>query len=386
MVPDTATEDDVKQLLALAEKFGDSVAASQYKVWLAAKKPKETPPKPLEKQSEEARQRVHSIERRLKKEIDDVARAKKWLCECEEAMAKLTDELSTADKEHKALVERLHHVVHPDPPQSVGKLCLRDILDGKEGALTIDYGEGILGLDAKEYELSADDHIQFEARKRELEQSVVAITKQLFEKVQQSVDQIKASHRQRMSKLHRRKPEETSVQPAEKVQPAALQAPTGELTRLMRHRTKMFDSLRRNCSPTGWKSRIVPAAPGIGLGTSGGVGIFVRDFLGCHDVSAKVGPTLVPHRAASAIVQIPGGVSILVVSAYLRDSEGLSESNMGILCKLRAELSSLLGPFILGADFQMEPDVLASCDLVSVLSANLVVPESKGTCVCTSKA
>ena len=80
-----------------------------------------------------------------------------------------------------------------------------------------------------------------------------------------------------------------------------------------------------------------------------------------------------------------GGVSILVVSAYLRDSEGLSESNLGILCKLGAALSSFLGPFMLGADFQMEPDVLASCDLVSVLSANLVSPESKGTCTGTSK-
>ena len=135
----------------------------------------------------------------------------------------------------------------------------------------------------------------------------------------------------------------------------------------------------------GWKSMIVPAAPGIGLGTSGGVGIFVRDFLGCHDVAAREGPVLVPHRAAPAGVQIPGEVSILVVSAYLKDSEGLSEFNRGVVWKIGAARSSCPGRFILGAVFQVEPAGLAEGDLVSVLCANLVVPESQGTCAGTSK-
>eukprot|EP00959_Pyramimonas_sp_CCMP1952_P201975 4223453-Pyramimonas_sp.AAC.1 len=65
-----------------------------------------------------------------------------------------------------------------------------------------------------------------------------------------------------------------------------------------------------------------------------------------------------------------------MVSAYLKDSEGLSGFNMGVLCKLGAALSWFPGPFILGCDFQEGPEVLAARDLASAPSANLAVPDS----------
>ena len=80
-------------------------------------------------------------------------------------------------------------------------------------------------MDAKEYDLSPEDIKQFEQRKSELEASVVSVTKQLFAKVQETVDGIKAAHRGHMAKLHKRKPEEPEGPPT------SFGPPAGKLAR-----------------------------------------------------------------------------------------------------------------------------------------------------------
>ena len=79
----------------------------------------------------------------------------------------------------------------------------------------------------------------------------------------------------------------------------------------------------------GWKARFSPAIRTESGGTSGGVAILVRSFLGFHD--PEFGAIVSGSRAISGIVQVPGSPSILVTSVYLYDSEDLSDRHLDLL-------------------------------------------------------
>ena len=68
------------------------------------------------------------------------------------------------------------------------------------------------------------------------------------------------------------------------------------------------------------------------------------------------------------------GPPIVVVSAYLHHSEGLSDANLGILAKLGTQLSDVGQPRVLGADVKFEHSELESSSFVSELRACLIVP------------
>ena len=132
----------------------------------------------------------------------------------------------------------------------------------------------------------------------------------------------------------------------------------------------------------GWLARITPALVTPEGGTSGGTAILVRDWLGCCDVTK--GPDLIPGRATACWVQVPGSVTILCVSLYLKDSEGLSEYNLGALAKVGALCNSSSSPFLVGGDFNMPPTELAECDFAAGLSATIVYPTDAITCTSTA--
>ena len=124
------------------------------------------------------------------------------------------------------------------------------------------------------------------------------------------------------------------------------------------------------CFSQGWKSVWAPCTLGEGGGPSSGVAILVRAWMGlieplCH------GPIIWPHRAVAAVVQPPWGQSLFVSSLYLKDSVGMDDHNLEVLGALGAELSVLGLPFIVGGDFNNEPDVLRSTEFVSNLKAQL---------------
>ena len=103
----------------------------------------------------------------------------------------------------------------------------------------------------------------------------------------------------------------------------------------------------------------------------GGVAIFVRSYLGLGTPPA--GPAvLVEGRVVSGIVNTPGTNGFVAYAGYLHDAEGLSERNLGILQEIGMHVSGHGRPFICGADFNMDPRVLASTDFVSKLSAQII--------------
>ena len=148
------------------------------------------------------------------------------------------------------------------------------------------------------------------------------------------------------------------------------------------HRLRDSESLGEAsnwASSNGWKSIFAAANSAPGGGSSGGVAILVRNFLGLY--IPRGGSVLVPGRAVQGCVQIPGGQSLQVLSLYLHDTEGLSDRNLQLLADVGSNLDVCDMPFLVGADFNMQPDTLKSSLFASKLSANIVFPDAPGTCV-----
>jgi len=86
-----------------------------------------------------------------------------------------------------------------------------------------------------------------------------------------------------------------------------------------------------------------------------------------------------PGRIAVAWLDVFKG--IYLVSIYLHDGEGWSERNTAIMQHLAKMLATLSAPWILGGDFNMEPEVLEQGYWWSALGAVIVAPQGVGgTC------
>eukprot|EP00959_Pyramimonas_sp_CCMP1952_P123300 2577915-Pyramimonas_sp.AAC.1 len=123
----------------------------------------------------------------------------------------------------------------------------------------------------------------------------------------------------------------------------------------------------------GWKSLWSAAVTGDGQGPSSGVALFVRDGLGLR--APDSGAIISPARAVAGIVEVPGQPTFLVMAAYFHDCQDLSDSNIDILCSCLSLGEGLGFPFLLGADFNMEPEKLLSGGLGGQKSVQLLVPE-----------
>ena len=84
--------------------------------------------------------------------------------------------------------------------------------------------------------------------------------------------------------------------------------------------------IARRC---GWKSVQAQALPGEGAGTSGGVMILVRSWVGiCYP--DYIGHVVVPGRVVAARVDYPGFPPFVAISAYLVSGAGLAAENLEI--------------------------------------------------------
>ncbi len=142
----------------------------------------------------------------------------------------------------------------------------------------------------------------------------------------------------------------------------------------------------------GWKSLWVEVGPGEGAGTRGGVAIFARDYLGM--ARPPWGDEMVvPGRVAAAVVEAPGHRQILMFSAYLRDGEGMSVANRAIMAAIGAcvqrmghgsgdfEARAGAMPYLVGADFNSEPEDLVGTGMLDTIDAQIFAPATRrGTC------
>ncbi len=135
-------------------------------------------------------------------------------------------------------------------------------------------------------------------------------------------------------------------------------------------------------SRNGWKMIDAPAVKGPNGGASAGVAVFIRNYLGAHRPTTA-SHIIEPGRAVAAVLDIEKCRPTLLISIYLHDGEGLTERNKAILAKVGAFLQSSgkQWQYVIGGDFNLVPEVLATSMFAQGLSARIVAPANKrGTC------
>ena len=130
----------------------------------------------------------------------------------------------------------------------------------------------------------------------------------------------------------------------------------------------------------GWKLIQSVASPGKGTGSSGGVMILAKDWIGLSAPEGG-GPVLIEGRAVAAVVECPGFFPLAVVSVYLWCGQGLSSTNLEILEAVGAFQASQSLPIVVGGDFQFGPAVMAIAGFGLKMQAMVVSSqESLGSC------
>ena len=81
------------------------------------------------------------------------------------------------------------------------------------------------------------------------------------------------------------------------------------------------------------------------------------------------------HRISGAWVQciLRGGVHCF--SVYMKDGDGAGETNQAILAELAAILGAVRGPWIVGGDWNMAPEVLARSGWPSIVEGRVAAPD-----------
>ncbi len=131
-----------------------------------------------------------------------------------------------------------------------------------------------------------------------------------------------------------------------------------------------------------WNSIIAPAELGPNGGMSAGVAILTRPHVGLG--LPMVGTEeLVPARMLAARLEAPGCRPFIAIAAYFHDGQGLAHCNMemlrvaGVFLKAQGEEV----PFVMGADFQMEPHEIAAAGFAQEVGATIVATgDASGTC------
>ncbi len=131
----------------------------------------------------------------------------------------------------------------------------------------------------------------------------------------------------------------------------------------------------------GWRSVWAPAATTKKGGTSAGVAIFVRDFMGLHP---KPGRAHIVHqsRVVAAILEAPGEREILLMSCYLKHGRKASGENARIRACIEDEVAAHGQDevCVIGGDMNIEPQAMLATELDRNIGATLFYPSTpRGT-------
>ena len=124
---------------------------------------------------------------------------------------------------------------------------------------------------------------------------------------------------------------------------------------------------QRGAKRLGWNPTLTLAHHTSTHQGSGGSAIVARAGVGITPLSLTGLQSDLHHRLQFSWVAgiCKGGVHILNV--YLKDSEGLSPTNMHLLEQAALCLKSIKGPWIAGGDWNMEPQMLEAAGWLSMV-------------------
>ncbi len=132
----------------------------------------------------------------------------------------------------------------------------------------------------------------------------------------------------------------------------------------------------------GWKSVFLPAGTGNSSGTTAGVAIFARSYLGLSYPQVG-GHEVVPNRVVAAVLEAPECRPMTLYSCYLYDGKGITSPNASIFADIGKHIhgQGQDAQFIVGGDFQAEPKITANLGFAKEAGAVLCAAGSKrGTC------
>ncbi len=114
----------------------------------------------------------------------------------------------------------------------------------------------------------------------------------------------------------------------------------------------------------GWRSVWAPAAATRKGGTSAGVAIFARDFMGLHPRPGR-SHIVHPSRVVAAVLEAPGQREALLMSCYLKHGCKAAGVDASIMSDIEDELNDQGddGVCIVGGDMNMEPHELLATEL-----------------------
>ena len=138
-------------------------------------------------------------------------------------------------------------------------------------------------------------------------------------------------------------------------------------------------SAQRQARKLGWNPTLSRAHRTAQYHGSGGNAILARKGIGIAPIADTVIRADLRHRLQASWV---GGVckgGIYIISIYLKDAEGLSETNMYILEQAAIYIKALKGPWIIGGDWNLEPHLLTAANWLNMVGGVVHAP-SQPTC------
>lgn len=125
----------------------------------------------------------------------------------------------------------------------------------------------------------------------------------------------------------------------------------------------------------GWNPILFPALKAGGNMSSGGGAVLARKGTAVKRVGQAVVPQQEEHRIGCAWVDavVKGGVYF--VNIYLKDGEGMSETNKHLLETAAQLIASLRGPWIAQGDWNLSPEVLAASNWLKITNGVIFATE-----------
>ena len=126
----------------------------------------------------------------------------------------------------------------------------------------------------------------------------------------------------------------------------------------------------------GWRATLSHAKRTAANASSAGCAVCVKKNIGMrpHPGDVVIDGAQCRFHAAWVGGFLRGGLHCC--SIYLKDSEGASETNLGLLQEVAMFLSCLRGPWIVGGDWNMTPETLSSTRFASAVRGIIIAPES----------
>ena len=124
----------------------------------------------------------------------------------------------------------------------------------------------------------------------------------------------------------------------------------------------------------GWKADFTEADATMKGGVSAGVGILVRQHVGLRRLEVKHDAVHVPYNSKCGVWVTTAGSrgSTLLSSVYLHTGQEDAEVNMCLLHQVGGIVKAAKLPFVLGADWQMEPRTLEATKWLQAIGGRLV--------------